>query len=1117
MKRFLQPGLHCLEHWYRVMKILVLIMTVGLLHAYADVRSQTVSLHVNNEPLREVLAAIERQTGYVAFTNKALLAKAGRVSLDIRQRPLAEALDAIFAGQPLAYELGDKTIVIKEARSMDGRGGRGGAMSRVSDNGSLLILALPEVRGKVVDSLGNPLSGASVRVLDAEGKRTSLQTQTDRNGEFVLRNVPEGAALEISYIGYVVQRVTASSNVGTISLRETPSALQEVVINKGYYTESKRLSTGSVAQVTAADIEKQPIANPLQALQGRMAGVYIGQSTGHPGSSFNIQIRGRNSLRPDGNFPLYVIDGVPYTSTTLVSRQSSPITNYGNPLSSINPGDIASIEVLKDADATAIYGSRGANGVILITTKSGNRERTQLNVDFYQGVARVSNMMELLNTEQYLEMRHEALANDGMEPGSYNTDYDLLSYDQQRYTDWQNKLIGGTSNLSNIHASLSGGNSNTNFSLAGGYYKEGTVLPGDSDYQKGSGRLSLFHQSTNRKFSASFTANYVVDKNKLPNSDPTASAITLPPNAPAVYNEQGELNWANSTWFNPFATFLSKYMVDNTNLIVNTQIGYKVFESLSLRANLGYNRLMTDENRTTPTTSYDPSWGVPSGSRSFVNSKMNTWLIEPQLIYDRSVFEGNLNIILGTTFQHSDTEFVGIGTSGYEDDDALENIAAASVVGVNQYNSTQYRYSAVFARIHYNWGDKYLLNLTGRRDGSSRFGPDRQFGNFGAVGAAWIFTNEDLFSNKRTKFLGKLRASYGITGNDQIGDYGYLDTYSYLPYFYLGERGLRPSRIANPDFSWEATKKFEVALELNFLNDRISSSFAYYNNRSSNQLVGYALPSITGFTSVQYNFPATVENQGWEFQASTMNVHTKTFTWSTSMNLTIPKNRLVAYPDIENSSYANNYVVGQSLFIRKKFHVLGVDPQTGILQFEDVDGNGVGTNYPADLQVTAPVTQRFFGGLQNTFKYRGWELDVFLQFVKQTGMGYNTIFYTPGSSGNQPTIVMQRWRNPGDITDIQQFTQAYDEAGMAYDNAFNYGDNGIVDASFIRLKNIAFSYSLPTVWNEKLKLRTSRVYVQGQNLLTFTNYIGLDPENSQGGEFLLPPLAIFSAGIQFSF
>jgi hypothetical protein len=411
--------------------------------------------------------------------------------------------------------------------------------------------------------------------------------------------------------------------------------------------------------------------------------------------------------------------------------------------------------------------------------------------------------------------------------------------------------------------------------------------------------------------------------------------------------------------------------------------------------------------------------------------------------------------------------------------------------------------------------NKYLVNLTGRRDGSSRFGPGKKFANFGAVGLGWIFSKENYFKHLSFLSYGKLRGSFGITGNDQIGDYKYLSTWAPTIYPYQAG-GLYPTNLLNPDYSWETNKKLEINIELGFIKDRILITGGYYNNKSSNQLVGYSLPLTTGFSSVQANLPAVVQNQGWEFEINTRNIEVKNFSWSTSFNISFPRNKLLSYPHLAASTYANTYVEGKSLFIQKLFQYEGVDPQTGIYQFQDVKNKTLTAtpDYPADLLPLKSVSQDFYGGLQNAIIYKNWQFDLFFQFVKQTGYNYWYGSYnSPGMMGNQPIVVLDRWQKPGDNTTIQQFTQSY---GSSAYSAYNIGgsDYSVSDASFIRLKNISISYTLPDKVKRGLHLNNASLFIKGQNLFTITDYWGLDPENQNTGH--LPALRVLIAGFKIT-
>jgi TonB-linked SusC/RagA family outer membrane protein len=1083
----------------RVMKLTTILLLAACLQLSAKGISQTVSITVKDVPLLTVLKEIKKQTGYFYLADNEWLQKAKKVTLSAINWPLLKVLDECFKGQPLTYNIEGKVInIIPKEEKPKG-------VSVVNDVPPI------DVRGRVVNENGEPVVSASVTV-----KGTSRGTTTNENGEFYLPGLDKNATLVISGINISTTQIKVNGLTSlAINVKSTITPLEETII-KGYYTTTRKLNTGSVSKVSAESISKEPISNPLEAIEGRMPGVFIQQTTGLAGGGINIQIRGQNSLRTrqgnNGNLPLYIIDGVPYSSTPMNSIYTSTIIQNGSPLSNINPYDIESIEVLKDADATAIYGSRGANGVVLITTKKGKQGKTKLDINTYTGVMKVAHTMKLLNTDQYLEMRHEAFKNDNATPQA--VDYDINgSWDTTVYNDWQKILIGRTAHLTDAQVSLSGGSNTTQFLLGSGYQKQTTVFPDDFKDEKYSTHFNLTHASTDKKVTVNFTGSYVYDNNKLPYTNPTYAAITLSPIAPPIYDNNGNLNWGPGNFSNPFGELRKLYKINASNLISNSVIGYRIIKNLQLKASLGYNQTNLDEIVTFPISANLPSLGITKGNATFANGKIRSWIIEPQAEYKVDLSNNKISILVGTTFQENISQSITYNAQGYATDALLENIAAAPTLSIYGSNYAQYRYSALFGRINYQWKEKYLLNITGRRDGSSRFGPSKRFANFGSVGAAWIFSNENfLIHNAHFLNYGKLRFSYGTTGSDQLQDYAYLDTYSPTQYPFEGTSALYPTRLANPSYSWETNKKMEFGLEMSFFHDRLSAVASYYRNRSSSQLVGLPLPAITGFTSIQSNFPALVENNGWEFELNTNNIRNKDFTWSTAINVTSPRNKLISYPNISGSSFANLYEIGKSLYIQKAIHTIGVNESTGIYMFEDYDRNGA-ISYPGDLQALKDLSQRIYGGMQNNIRFKNFELGFLFQFVKQNGL-FPGIFSMPGTRGNQPASVMNRWRKQGDVTDVQKFSQNFaSPVYTAYSQRQTFSDSKIVDASFIRLKNAFISYELPQHLKDKIHLSQCKVFVQGQNIITITNYTGLDPE-TQGYAF--PPLRIITAGINIS-
>ncbi|MDD3003306.1 TonB-dependent receptor [Flavobacterium sp.] len=954
------------------------------------------------------------------------------------------------------------------------------------------------VTGTVSNAQG-VLPGVNVQV-----KNKSVGTTSDANGAFAINAVPEDT-LVFSFIGYVTQEVLVGSQTKfTILLQADETALDEVLVNAGYYKVKDKERTGSIAKITAKDIELQPVTNPLAAIQGRMSGVNITQQTGTPGGGFSIQIRGLNSIRSGGNDPMYIIDDVPYPSQSLGSTDVSNgvMLNPTSPLNSLNPSDIESIEVLKDADATAIYGSRGANGVVLITTKRGKAGATKFDIHAYTSLGKVTRRLNVLGTDAYLAMRKEAFANDGYDVLP-ETAYDVNGTWGNGNTDWQKELLGGTAFVKNMQASISGGSDQTQFLLSGTYRKETTVFPGDANYKKGAIQSKVSHRSEDDKFKIDFSTDYVTDKNILPGADITRQAYMLAPNAPALYDANGNLNWENGTFENPLAALEGSYQTKAENLIANTLLSYKLYPGFELKASLGYNTMSLSESRTNPSSIYNPSYGLSSAyAESFANNaERHSWIIEPQLNFEQEWGRTRLEVLTGATFQAQSEKMLSIYAQGFPNDALINSLAAATNLTVLRNSINEYRYHALFGRINMVWDQKYIANITGRRDGSSRFGPGNRFANFGAIGTAWLFSKEPFLKKLEFVSFGKLRGSYGITGNDQIGDYQFLDTYETTSNIYDGVSGIRPARLFNSDFGWESNKKLEVALELGFFEDKLFFTAAWFQNRSSNQLVGLPLPGTSGFPSLQANLDAKVENRGLEFDIRTLNIQTKDFKWTSSLNITSLKNELLEFPNLSASTYGNTLVIGESLSIKKLYHYTGIDSETGTYTFEDFNGDGLIT--ALDRYVVADTAPEYYGGFSNQLSYRNFELDFLFQFVKQKGIDVQASFPITGSLSNQPASVLEG---------SQIYTTGENVAAVTANANYSRSDATLTDASFIRLKNISLAYTIPTKW---LRKASARFYIQGQNLLTFTKFKGIDPENQSFSS--LPPLKQFTFGSQISF
>jgi len=1082
---------------------------------------QRITMSRKNISLKTVLRELTKQSGYGFFYDGKAIGDNQKVTVVLSNAEFDEALKSVLTGLNLSYKIDGNIVSIRKIEEPS-----------LLDNLIARFQAI-DVSGRVVDVDGRGLPGASVSVKGKGNKAVSTGT----NGSFYLKGVNEDATLIISFIGYVTKEIKAAKELGDVVLELSTSKLDEVQVI-AYGTTTQRLSTGNVTTIKADVIEKQPVNNPLLALQGRVPGLFIEQATGFAGTGVKVRIQGQNSMN-FGNDPFYVIDGVPY-SPQLFQEGNSILgnsgitpgivggTRFGNPLNFINPADIESIDVLKDADATAIYGSRAANGAILITTKKGKDGDTELGVNLQSGWAVVPRRLDLMNSEEYLQMRREALRNDGIVeplPGPYG-DSDLNgNWDNSRYTDWQKELIGGTASYQDLNATLSGGGQRTAFLVATGYHRETNVFPGDFSDSKASLHFNINNESLNRRFKIQFSGTYLFNNSQLPNVDITANAMMLVPVAPALFHTDGTINWASdtfgsTTFLNPMGYQYNEFNNKSINLIGNMMLNYQIISGLNFQSSFGYTSLHSNTTNKTLLKSYYPEQ-IPYASRStiFSDNKTNSWTIEPQIIFNHKINKGKLEVLIGTTILQNDTRGYSITGLGFSNDLVMDDILSAPAVSVGSSNSSRYKYNAVFSRINYNWEDKYIFNLTGRRDGSSRFGSRSQFHNFAALGIAWIFSNLKVIQNNLS-FLsfGKLRASYGTTGSDQIGDYQFLSLYSPVPQDvpYQGIPNYQPNGIANPYLEWEETKKLQFGLDLGFLKDRILFGANYYENRSSNQLSNYSLPKTAGFNVIAMNQAYKIQNSGWEMVLSTTNT-TKGFLWSSSFNLTVPNSRLIDYPDLVKSSVNSTAVIGKPLSSIRLFHFLGVNPSTGVYEFADKDGNPTITpNDLLDKTVIIDLAPKFYGGIQNTVTIRNFQLDFLFSYVKQIAQNNAFGNGTPGmfsvGNGNQLASLSGRWKKPGDFAVIQRFSTGTD-LDQSLSNVYQ-SDAAWSDASYLRLKNLSISWTIPARWKKAARLENCRLFLQGQNLWTLTGYSGLDPETKSSNT--LPPLRVITLGVKAS-
>ena len=1026
------------------------------------------------------------------------------------------------------------------------------------------------VRGKVIDDTGLEVIGASILV-----KGTTQGTITDMDGMFSLSVPDKNAVLQVSYIGYQTLEVKVDiTKPMSIVLKEDSEMLEEVVV-VGYQEVKKKDLTGSVAKVDMDNLLNTPVGSFDQTLGGRVAGVNVSSGEGQPGGTMNIVIRGNNSLTQD-NSPLYVIDGFPVEDATLAST--------------INPSDIESLDILKDASATAIYGARGANGVVIITTKKGKVGKPQLKYDGSFGFQNITRQIPLMDAYEFVKLQSELYPSDALryyltlndvygqpikdEATGQNIVYDLDYYKTAPQYYWQDEIFR-TAWQQSHNVSIMGGSEGIRYTASLSYFdQDGVVL--ESNYQRFQSRMNT--NIRHGKWNASLTANYS-------RSVQTGSSTSL-------YSSSGMNNLFYSVWgyrpvnhlgkplenlknngvddaldmtndyrFNPYMDLLNayrKYYINNLQL--NGYVAYDILKGLKLKISGGFTN---DSRNSDQFNNSDSRYGSPI-SNDKVNATVTrmqrlTWLNENVLTYQTRVKKHHaINSLLGVTFQNSDYESYSFKTTNIPNESLGMAGMNEGIPSTTTSLKSSWSMMSYLARINYDYKSKYYATASFRADGSSKFSKKNRFGYFPSGSLAWTFTQEE-FMKKMSKVLsnGKLRLSWGLTGNNRVGEYDYYDMLAMLKakqgtYISNGSNsstvypfennlnsvGIAPISILNEDLKWETTEQWNVGLDLDFFNERLGITVDWYLKTTRDLLLDAVLPQSTGFFSAMKNI-GKIRNSGWELTLNTVNIQTKNFKWSSNFNIAFNKNKVLELAENQTalltSAYFDQNYNAQPTYISKVGYPMGMmygyiyegtykyddfynsggtytlrpdvpaytgetNTQPGMPKYKDINGDGkIDSSDRTFIGSGQPIHT---GGFTNDFSYKGFDLSIFFQWSYGNDiLNANRLFFENVNGKkdlNQFASYADRWTPENPESDIPAATKSSSNQVVS--------SRVIEDGSFLRLKTVTLGYNIPTKYTKRWKIANARVYVAGQNLWTLSSYSGYDPEVSIRNSAITPGL-----------
>lgn len=1101
-----------------------------------DVLEQTVSIEVSNTEMKKVLKIIEKQTNCrFAYSPNSIDANQ-KISISVQQKRLGGVLKELFKPLSVGFSVTENRIVLRSEKK---------EMSLLAKTEPLpLPLLVPEhsiiersISGKVSDENdGQGLAGVSILI-----KGSAQGTTTDIDGTYRLV-IPDGpTTLFFSYVGYETQEVdVGNQSLLNVTLRTDAKALSEVVV-VGYGAQNRRDVTASISSVKAKDIQGIASTAVDALLQGKAAGVQVVQNSGQPGAEIFVRVRGSASLRADSR-PLYVIDGVPMNNTDRTSLDGGG--QRLSALADINPADIESMEVLKDAAATAIYGARASNGVILITTKRGKEGKARFSFDAYQGMQSVWRKLDLLDGAGFSEVLTEAVNNrNRIQPNNVNINtpqYQQALAVTGNNTNWQDEIFR-TAPISSYNLSVAGGQNNIRtFASLGMFRQQGTIV--GQDYERINGRINIDYQPSKRvKIGNSITystSNSDRITNDFSGASVLANALLRNPNLP-VRNLDGSFNidplGVNGTE-NPvqLAEEIS-FRTTQKRLIANVFTEIKIVEGLTFKSVFGIDNIGERTQRFVPSTILFTQGAAQAQALS---AETSTWLNDNTLNFNRSLGKNHrISALAGFGLQRSRTDF--LQASGNTAGSNIITTLAVATINIPTNFISEWRLLSYFGRVNYSFKDKYVVEASFRSDGSSRFGENRRYGLFPAASVAWRVIEERFMENLPVVSDLKLRGGIGVTGNQEgLENFGALTRYG-TGRNYDGRPGISQANVPNPNLGWESTTTTNIGVDLGLFDNRLNLSADAYVKQTDDLLFTRQLPWTSGFDNIPNENVGSLENRGVEL-ALNARVLDGAFKWTLDFNIAFNRNKITdlpvngsagsdlifKLPDAYSSEGPYSiYRVGQPVgtFYGYQFNGIFVNDEQVPTNLKDQTGNSAFQNYRGgypiwtdgdnngafdrqfDRFVIGNALPKHTGGFTNTFNYKGLELTAFFNWSYGNQI-YNmtrAVLTNMADDFNQSTEVLQRWRNPGDQT---QVPLAMYRANSFQGNSFTDASSRYIeDGSFLRLRNLTLAYNFPRTL---LKNQSLRVYVSGQNLWTITNYQGFDPESQNTGGGLIPTLGV---------